>query len=97
MRHIGITGFPLKIFRGVLDRLENSPYRDFKIDTVLSYCHYSLNNTTLANEIPYLKSHGMGIINASALSMGLLTHHGPPEWHPASQDIKGNLVKSLKF
>ena len=43
------------------------------VDTVLSYCHYSLNDQTLADMIPYLKEKRVGIINASALSMGLLT------------------------
>lgn len=43
------------------------------VDTILSYCHYSLNDQTLADMIPYLKEKRVGIINASALSMGLLT------------------------
>ena len=40
---------------------------------MLSYCHYSLNDSSLATLIPYMKSKGVGIINASLLSMGLLT------------------------
>ena len=48
------------------------------VDTVLSYCHYSLNDQTLADMIPYLKEKGVGIINASALSMGLLTDQAGP-------------------
>ena len=43
------------------------------MDTVLSYCHYSLNDSSLDTLIPYLKSKGVGIVNASLLSMGLLT------------------------
>ena len=56
------------------------------VDTVLSYCHYSLNDQTLADMIPYLKEKGVGIINASALSMGLLTDQAGPIWqsHPCS-------------
>ena len=45
------------------------------LDAVLSYCHYSLNDSTLTDLIPYLKRKGMGIINASVLSMGLLTKY----------------------
>lgn len=26
---------------------------------------------------------GVGVINASPISMGLLTNRGPPDWHPA--------------
>lgn len=28
-------------------------------------------------------STGVGVINASAISMGLLSNRGPPGWHPA--------------
>ena len=40
------------------------------MDAVLSYCHYSLNDLPLRTLIHYLKSKGVGIINASLLSMG---------------------------
>lgn len=30
----------------------------------------------------------MLILAAAPLSMGLLTHRGPPEWHPASPELK---------
>ena len=43
------------------------------VDAVLSYCHYSLNDSSLESAVPYLESKGVGIINASLLSMGLLT------------------------
>ena len=32
------------------------------------------------------------LINASPVSMGLLSKRGPPAWHPATQDIKWILV-----
>lgn len=38
--------------------------------------------------IPYLEKKGVGIINASVLSMGLLTPQGPPSWHPAPPALK---------
>lgn len=43
------------------------------MDTILSYCHYSLNDTSLEGLLPYLKDKHVGVINASVLSMGLLT------------------------
>lgn len=58
------------------------------VDVILSYCHYSINDSTLEDLLPYLKSKGVGVISASPLSMGLLTENGPPEWHPASPEIK---------
>ena len=51
------------------------------MDAVLSYCHYSLNDSSLETLIPYLKSKGVGIINASLLSMGLLTEQAFPCAH----------------
>lgn len=83
VRHIGITGLPLGVFRSILDRAEPG-----MVDTILSFCHYELNDITLADEIPYLKERGVGIINASPTGMGLLTERGAPDWHPASRNIR---------
>lgn len=80
VRWIGITGLPLQIYRYVLERTE--------VDTILSYCHYSLNDTALEGLLPTLTAKQLGIINAAPLSMGLLTDRGAPDWHPASADIR---------
>ncbi|URD72145.1 L-galactose dehydrogenase [Musa troglodytarum] len=82
-RFIGITGLPLGIFTYVLDRVPPG-----SVDVVLSYCHYSVNDSALVDLLPYLKSKGVGVISASPLAMGLLTDNGPPEWHPASSELK---------
>lgn len=89
IRFIGITGLPLRIFKYVLDRVPEGT-----IDVVLSYCHYSLNDTALHDLLPYLKSKGVGIINASPLSMGLLTESGPPSWHPAPKELQVACAKA---
>jgi L-galactose dehydrogenase len=86
---VGITGFPLKAFTYVLNRAE--------VDSILTYCHYSLNNTTLEKIIPVLEDRGVGIINASVLSMGLLTNRGTPPWHPASEEIKSVCAKAAAW
>ncbi|CAA7037755.1 unnamed protein product [Microthlaspi erraticum] len=83
IRFIGITGLPLNIFTYVLDRVPPGT-----VDVILSYCHLSINDSTLLDLVPYLKSKGVGVISASPLSMGLFTKQGPPEWHPASPEIK---------
>lgn len=82
-RFVGITGLPLEIFTYVLDRVPGG-----SVDVVLSYCHYGINDSTLEDLIPYLKSKGVAVISASPLAMGLLTHNGPPDWHPASPELK---------
>lgn len=86
IRFIGITGLPLGIFTYVLDRVPPGT-----VDVILSYCHYSINDSTLEGLVPYLKSKGIGVISASPLAMGLLTESGPPEWHPASSELKVHL------
>jgi L-galactose dehydrogenase len=91
IHYIGITGFPLKIFKYILDR-----DKDKIVDTILSYCHYSLNNDSLETLFPYLKEKNVGIINAASLSMGLLTRKGPPSWHPASTTIKNICASVVK-
>ena len=43
------------------------------VEVVLSYCHCCLVDRTLQQLLPYLHSRDVGVINASVLSMGLLT------------------------
>jgi L-galactose dehydrogenase len=81
--HIGITGLPLKIFKSLIDRVEPGI-----IETILSFCHYELNDNSLESIIPYLGDKNIGIINASPTGMGLLTERGAPSWHPATENIK---------
>ena len=89
VRLVGVTGLPLKIFRYVLERAE--------LDTILSYCHYSLNDATLEALVPNLKEKQVGIINASPLSMGLLSDRGAPDWHPASVAVRAACVRAATF
>lgn len=77
--HIGITGLPLKVFANVLDQVGPGI-----VETVLSFCRYELNDTALADWLPYFESKGVGVINASPTGMGLLTPRGVPDWHPAT-------------
>lgn len=77
--HVGITGLPLKIFPAVLEAASPGA-----VDTILSFCHYELNDTSLVSILPSLQAHGVGIINASPTGMGLLTERGVPAWHPAT-------------
>ncbi|KAK1418260.1 hypothetical protein QVD17_27403 [Tagetes erecta] len=92
IRFIGITGLPLGIFSYVLDRVPPDT-----VDVILSYCHYGINDTTLEDLLPYLNSKGVGVISASPLAMGLLTESGPPEWHPASPELKAACQTAAAF
>lgn len=83
VRAIGITGYPLEVFPYLLSCVE-----DGAVDVILSYCHYCLQNDRLGTLLPGLKKFGVEVINASALSMGMLTTSGPPDWHPADEETK---------
>jgi L-galactose dehydrogenase len=89
VRFVGVSGLPLGIFRRVLDQIN--------LDVVLSYCHYSLNDTSLEDLLPYLQRKKTGIVNASPLAMGLLSSRGAPNWHPASNEIKQTCAKAAVF
>ena len=88
-RFVGVTGYPLKIFRTILSSTQ--------VDTILSYNHYSLNDTTLAGLLPWLRQRGVGIINASPVSQGLLTNHELPAWHPAPEDVRKACAEAAAY
>jgi L-galactose dehydrogenase len=88
-RFVGITGFPLKIFSYVLDRTD--------VDTVLSYCHYTLWDTSFEQLLPYLEQKNVGIINAAPLGSGLLSRRPAPEWHPATEEIKAICAQAAAY
>lgn len=92
VRHVGITGLPLKIFPAVIDQVGSGV-----IETILSFCHYELNDTSLESLLPYFKSKGVGVINASPTGMGLLTERGAPAWHPASKAIQDGCRNAVEF
>jgi L-galactose dehydrogenase len=80
VRFIGISGYPMNIFRYVLDRT--------KLDVVLSYNHYTLQNTMLADLVPYLREKNVGIMNAAPFSARLLTNAPLPPWHNATPEVR---------
>lgn len=80
VRFIGVSGYPMKMFRYVLDRSD--------LDVVLSYNHYTLQNTMLADMVPYLKSKRVGIMNAAPFSARLLTRATLPPWHKATDEVR---------
>ena len=44
-----------------------------------------------------MQERGIGIINASAIGMGLLSNRGAPDWHPAQNDIKEACKEAAQF
>jgi aryl-alcohol dehydrogenase-like predicted oxidoreductase len=80
VRFVGVSGYPMKMFRYVLERTD--------LDVILSYNHYTLQNTMLADMAPYLKQHGVGIMNAAPFSARLLTDAPLPPWHKSTPHVR---------
>jgi L-galactose dehydrogenase len=88
VRFIGISGYPMKIFPYVLDQAD--------LDVILSYNQYTLQNTRLAELIPYLKSKNTGIINAGPFAARLLTNAPLPAWHKEPEEVKAACRKAAE-
>jgi L-galactose dehydrogenase len=80
-RAVGITGLPLKILRHIAERAS--------VDSILSFCRYNLMIDDMDEFlVPFCREKNIGLINAAPLHMRLLAAAGPPEWHPASQELR---------
>lgn len=89
-RFVGITGLHVHLFKQVLEEVP-------QVDQIQSYCHYSLNDTALADQLPYLKRKNVGIFNSAPLAMRLLTNDGPPSWHPAPAALRAKCAEAAAF
>jgi L-galactose dehydrogenase len=80
-RFIGFSSYPQKIFKFICDQAP--------VDCVLSYNQYTLQNTRFADEtVPYLKSKGIGAMNAGPFSARLLTNAPLPKWLKEPESVK---------
>lgn len=80
--HVGITDLQLENLKWVVEHSEEGT-----VESILNFCHYTLNDDALADYLDFFEQHGIGIINASPLSMGLLSQRGVPAWHPAPKAL----------
>lgn len=90
--HVGITDLQLENLKWVID---NTPAG--MVESVLNFCHYSLNDDKLIDYLGYFESKGVGVINASPLSMGLLSERGIPDWHPAPKPLVEACEKAAEY
>ena len=63
----------------------------------MNFCHFSLNDDLLLDYLDFFESRGIGVINASPLSMGLLSMRGVPEWHPAPKSLVEACAKAALY
>jgi L-galactose dehydrogenase len=89
-RYIGISGYPLKILLRIAETVP--------VDTILTYCRYNLMITDMDDVLsPMAQKHGIGLINASALNMGILSEEGAPDWHPAPMEVRNAGKKAAEY
>lgn len=88
--HVGITDLQLENLKWVVEHC------DGMVESVLNFCHYCLNDDKLLDFLDYFESKGVGIINASPLSMGLLSSRGAPQWHPAPKALAEACARAAK-
>jgi aryl-alcohol dehydrogenase-like predicted oxidoreductase len=92
VRHVGITDLQPENLKWVIEHSEKGV-----VESILNFCHYSLNDTLLADYLGFFEMQGIGVINASPFSMGLLSQRGAPEWHPATKALKKACAKAAAY
>ena len=92
VRHVGITDLQPENLHWVI---EHSP--EGTVESILNFCHYSLNDDMLLEYLDFFEEKGIGVINASPFSMGLLSQRGTPDWHPAPAPLKEACAKAAAY
>ncbi len=90
--HVGITDLQPENLKWVIEHSEEGT-----VESVLCFCHYCLNDDMLLDYLDFFEQRGIGVINASPLSMGLLSQRGTPDWHPAPEALKEACRKAVAF
>ena len=90
--HVGITDLQPENLKWVIEHCD-----DGTVESILNFCHYCLNDTLLEDYLGFFEEHGVGVINASPLSMGLLSQRGAPAWHPASKDLAAACARAAAY
>lgn len=92
VKHVGITDLQLENLRWVVEHTPSGT-----VESILNFCHYCLCDDKLKDFFGFFEERGIGIINASPLSMGLLSSRGIPEWHPAPKQLVEACSKAAAY
>ncbi|KAI1775900.1 Aldo/keto reductase [Hypoxylon cercidicola] len=94
VRYVGISGYPVDKLCALAELVRRETAEP--LDAVLSYGHYTIQNTTLggAEAVARFEAAGVDVVlNASMLGMGLLTTRGADAgpmatWHPSPEGLR---------
>ena len=75
VKHVGITDLQPENLKWVIEHVPAGT-----VESVLCFCHYSLNDEMLLDYLDFFEANNVGVINASPFSMGLLSQRGAPDW-----------------
>lgn len=90
--HVGITDLQPGNLKWVIDHSDEKT-----VEVVLNFCHYCLNDHLLLDYLDFFEQRGIGVINASPFSMGLLSERGTPDWHPAPDSLKSACARAAAY
>lgn len=90
--HVGITDLQLENLKWVIEHSEKGV-----VESILNFCHYTLNDDAIVDYLDFFEQQGIGIVNASPLSMGLLSQRGVPDWHPAPKALVEACQKAAAY
>lgn len=92
VKHVGITNLTLRHFKYVINHVPKGT-----VESILSFCHYCLNDDSLVDYLDFFEQNDVGVINASPFSMGLLTERGAPAWHPAPKPLQDVCRRAVQY
>ena len=90
--HVGITDLQPENLKWVIEHSDEKT-----VEVVLNFCHYCLNDHLLLDYLAFFEQRGIGVINASPFSMGLLSERGTPDWHPAPDSLKSACARAAAY
>jgi aryl-alcohol dehydrogenase-like predicted oxidoreductase len=89
-RYIGMSGYPAAVMKAAMTQTD--------LDVCLTYAHATLLDDTLQREVaPVADARGIGLINAAAVALGLLTPGGTnmENSHPATAPIRAAAARMV--
>lgn len=92
VKHVGITDLQPENLKWVIEHVPAGT-----VESVLCFCHYSLNDEMLLDYLDFFEANNVGVVNASPFSMGLLSQRGAPDWHPAPEPLKEACRRAAEY
>ncbi|KAI5853745.1 NADP-dependent oxidoreductase domain-containing protein [Tricharina praecox] len=99
IRYVGISGYPTDVLASLAKEVKELTGEP--LDAVMSYAHYTLQNTVLFSKaLGKLVDAGVDcVLNGSPLGMGLLRRQGVPvggmgDFHPAPKALRNRCIEA---